>query len=95
MIMWRKRITLASVALFLVLVPSCGPNLGDIHLSDCMKDCNAVARQCLDTADKKLETCANDQTCLLTAVKESESCLTTCLDCTSACVAETERTLKQ
>ena len=96
MIMWRKRITLASVALLLAIVPSCGPDLGDIHLSDCMKDCNSVAKTCLDASDKKLEACApDDKVCQLQTVHESEACLTSCLDCIDVCVAETEKTLKK
>lgn len=97
MIMWRSRITLASfIVLSCVIGPSvgCGPDLSDLDLSGCMKDCNAVAKQCLDVTEKRLDACApEDDQCRLDAVHDSEVCLTTCLDCISTCVEETERTL--
>lgn len=95
--MWRSRFTLASLVAFVLLAPAaCGPDLGDIHLSDCIKDCNGVAKQCMDDSEKKLLACPKDDSlCQYTAVHESEACLTTCLDCIDVCVAETEKTLKK
>lgn len=96
MIMWRSRFIIASLALMAAISPSsCGPDLGDIHLSECMKGCNDVAKQCLDDSNAKLEKCGSDQACSLATVKESEACMTSCLDCIDACVADTEKTLKK
>lgn len=97
MIMWRSRFILASLVAAALLAPAaCGPNLDDLHLSSCMKDCNAVAKQCLDDSNAKLEQCKpDDNVCAMSSVKESEACLTSCLDCIDICVAETEKTLKK
>lgn len=96
MIMWRSRsAVVAFVWASLFLHAACGPDLNDIHLSECMKDCNDTAGQCLDSSNARLAKCNNDQACLLEEVKASEACLTSCLDCIDACIAETEATLKK
>lgn len=96
MIMWRNRLSIASLAVLAALLfPSCGPNLDDLDLSGCTKGCNEVAKQCLDDANKKLDACApDDALCMRSALHESEACLTSCLDCLSACIEETEDQLK-
>lgn len=96
MIMWRNRCILALLALMAFLVPACGPDLSNIDLSGCTKDCNGVAKQCLDDTNKKLDTCAPDDVlCQRQALHDSEACLTTCLDCLSVCIKETEDQLKK
>lgn len=66
----------------MLLVASCGPNLSDIHVSECMSACNIVNKACLDDANARGDT------------KAAETCLTTCLDCIDDCAAQLERTLK-
>lgn len=74
---------------------SCGPNMDSIDLSGCMRTCNVTAKQCLDERDQELARCALDDTlCQHKAVKNTELCLTTCLDCIAACVKVLEDQLK-
>lgn len=97
MIMWRQRLVIAALALTAALSPSaCGPDLKGLNISGCMKDCNTVAKQCLDDSDKKLETCApDDKVCQLSTIHESEACLTSCLDCIDQCVKAGEDQIKK
>ena len=75
---------------------SCGPDLSELHLSECMKTANAVAKKCLTAAEKQLTACApGDAVCQQAAIHETELCLTRDLDAIAACVAEAERTLKE
>lgn len=96
MIMWRSRSTLAALVTLVLLVPSCGPSLGDIRVSDCMKVCNDTSKGCLDKSQIKLESCVpDDRVCQATSIHDTEMCLTTCLDCIDQCVADMENTLKK
>jgi hypothetical protein len=96
MIMWHSRIIIASVvALAALTISSCGPNLDNLDLSGCTKECNKVARQCLDDANARLDACVpDDALCQRQALHDSEACLTSCLDCLSVCIEETEDQLK-
>lgn len=96
MIMWCNRLSIVSLAaLAALLILSCGSNLDDLDLSGCTRGCNDVAKQCLDDANKKLDACAPDDVpCMRSAFHESKACLTSCLDCLSACIEETEDRLK-
>lgn len=94
MIMWRKRFALLAVVLVAVL--ACGPDVGSINISECMRGCNTVAKQCLDDANSRLDACKpGDQLCQRTAIHDSEACMTGALDCISTCVDVMEKKLKE
>lgn len=94
MIMWRKRFAL--VAVVLVTVVACGPDVGSINISACMRECNAVAKHCLDESNARLDACKpGDQLCQRTAIHDTETCMTDALDCISTCVDVMEKKLKE
>lgn len=97
MIMWRLCIILTALVTCVVLSASCDmPEVDDIDLSGCMRGCNEDAKSCLDASDATIATCdPDDNLCLLGAFRAAETCLTTCLDCISVCVEETEEILKE
>lgn len=85
----------ALAALVFAFVSCHIPDISNIHLSSCINDCNDVVKACLDDANVKLTACdPADDLCREQTVLDSESCLTTCLDCIDSCVADTEATLK-
>ena len=87
---------LIPLALFITPIISCGPNLDDIDLSGCMRSCNVTAKQCLDERELDFVKCEdNDKLCQQKAVKNTELCLTTCLDCISVCVSVLEDQLSK
>lgn len=93
--MWRNRFIIASLAVLACVAPACGPDLSDIDLSGCTKDCNAVAKQCLEDSNAKLDLCPpDDPLCQRSALHELEACLTSCLDCVAVCIEQTEDKLK-
>ena len=96
--MWRHRLILILLATTVSVLPiSCNiPDLDQLHLSSCMNTCNVKTKTCLDVNEKKLLSCAKDDSaCQLITIHESEACLTVGLDCITACVAEAEATLKK
>jgi hypothetical protein len=78
------------------IVISCGPNFDSLDLSGCMKGCNDTARKCLGDQEIKIVACpTDDKLCQFRAVKDTELCLTTCLDCTAECVKILEQQIKE
>lgn len=87
-------VSVTVAALACLLLGACGPDLGSIDLSTCMRDCNGGAKSCLDGTNDRLDRCG-DAVCQRSAVDDSERCLTSCLSCISDCVAAMEQTLKK
>lgn len=90
--MKHKTVVIAAIAC--LLLGACGPNVGNIELSTCMRSCNGDAKACLDGTNERLDACG-DAVCQRSAVDDSERCLTSCLSCISDCVAAMEQTLKK
>ena len=93
MIMWRKRF--AFVAVVLVTVLACGPDVGSINISECMRGCNAEAKRCLDESNERLDACGENTLCQRSAIHDTEACMTGALDCISTCVDVMEKKLKE
>jgi len=92
---WLAAASIAVIISVLMLV-SCGPDLSDIHLSDCMGSCNVTVKQCLEKSNTHLDSCSFvDKECQGLAITETESCLTSCLDCIGVCVQAAEAQLKK
>lgn len=87
---------LIPLALFITPIISCGPNLDAVDLSGCMKSCNTTAKQCLDEKELEFAKCAvGDALCQRRTMKETELCLTSCLDCIAICVSVMEDQLSK
>jgi hypothetical protein len=94
------RLALLRIALILstVFVPAvaCGPNLNDVHLSECLKACNSQTKTCLGDKEAALDACApSDTACQHQAFHDTEACLTASLDCIAVCADAVEQQLKK
>jgi len=77
------------------LLTSCDiPDVSDIHLSSCIRDCNEDSQACFDETDAALVNCANDSICVADQIHKAQDCLNTTLECVADCVEETEEQLK-
>lgn len=92
---WLAAAAIAALISIITLV-SCSPDLSDIHLSNCIGNCNVTVKQCLEKSNTHLDSCSSlDKECQGLAVAETESCLTSCLDCIGVCVQAAEAQLKK
>lgn len=89
----KKFLVILAVTLF--VAAACVPNISDLNLSGCMKECNATAKSCLDAADAKLTKCMGEDICQKLALDDSKRCLTEGMDCIAVCVEIAEQKLKE
>lgn len=79
----------------LLLVLSCNiPDVSDIHLSSCIRECNTDSQACFDKADAALADCAGESVCVALEIQAAQDCLNTTMNCVADCVEETENQLK-
>ena len=71
------------------------PDIKQIHLAKCMKDCSAVIRRCLDESEARLNQCPpKDEVCNRNEGHESKICVINGLECINTCVADAEKIIK-
>lgn len=84
-----------SVVAVLVLCAGCSiPSLDDVHLSACLSDCSTARHSCTAIVQAKSYAC-NDSACARDLIIAEEACWDSYTTCAEACIAETERTLKE
>jgi hypothetical protein len=92
----RWMLTWVTLVMVTVAGLACGPDLKGIHLSDCMKACNVQTKTCLSDKETALDACQpSDDACQHQAIHDTETCLTTSLDCIAVCAGQVEQQLKK
>jgi hypothetical protein len=84
------------ILLFIALISvSCNiPDVSDIHLSSCIRECNEDSKVCFDESNDALLQCGDDTVCIANGIKQAQECLNVTLDCSADCIEETEAVLK-
>lgn len=79
------------MTLLAVLLNGCAiPDVGDIHLAECMHICNAEARSCVMIAEAVYKADGNPKA----YAEDAQVCAFDLVDCLAVCVDETEQVLR-
>ena len=79
-----------------LIITSCSiPDVSDIHLSSCIRECNEDSKVCFDEVNDALLECSGDSLCVSLEIQKAQECLNITLDCVADCIEETEAVLKE
>jgi hypothetical protein len=76
------------------------PNVQNLNLDGCIKECKYKSGICLDTANYEADQCSKidnspgiKEACYRTIAKQVQACYNNEIDCVTECIADAERLL--